>query len=484
MKKGSKIVLSIALTIICTLGLCLPFLWEGNNKSGTDNQEKQESVNKTRYEANYYATADEKSPAQGKSASYKGGSIFLESDSTFTMLGGTIQNHSNTYGGAIYISDGATFTMRAGTISNCKSRYGGAIYVESGGICNIYGGTITGNSANYGPSIYAEAGANITISDDAVIDNNTVIIETNVSISTDTIAVGDLRADLNVYYVDFGSYPQWYVGSDMNTTLESWYGTNSPTSVNTYVVRQRTWEAYEYTDGNVYARGLSLPNNTSYTYLNGEKVIASGSAVWFKVEPIRWIILNYEAYTTGSESELEIMSYLALTGDIRFYPNTSDTGCNEWVNSELRTWLNSSFYTSAFTSDEQQIISTTSIGNNITGNFNTSTSNTTGVATEDKVYCLSYWDLDNSNSASIFNTNPKKLCSPTDFALGNYCYKKTSTSYVTATYPSGGTCYYWTRSAGALVSCACGVNYLGVNNNSDTVTSNNLGVRPVLRLSI
>ena len=491
MKKGSKIVLSIALTIICTLGLCLPFLWEGYNKSRTDNQEKQESVNKTRYEANYFATASEGAPAQGQSASYKGGSIFLEPNAIFIMSGGLIQNHKNVYGGAVYVSAGASFTMNGGTISGCDSTYGGAIYVESGGICTINGGSIIGNSANYGPSIYAEAGARVEIGEGSVIDENTVKIETNVSISTDTIAVGDPSVGFNLHYVDFGSYPQTYVGNDMNTTLESWYGSNTPTSINTYVVRRRTWESYEYTDGNIYARGLSLPNNTSLTYLNGETVIANGSVVWFKVEPIRWIILNYEAYTTGSESELEIMSFLALTGDIRFNASITDADGtagtsddpNQWVNSELRTWLNSSFYTSAFSSAEQVLISTTSVGNNITGNYNTSTSNTTGVATEDKVYCLSYWDY--YNSAGIFTgTATKRLCSPTDFALGNYCYKYTNTSYVTATYPSGGICYYWTRSAGKSASYACIVSNNGNLNDNNTVAGSGGGVRPALRLSI
>ncbi|MBQ3158718.1 MAG: hypothetical protein IJB98_03395, partial [Clostridia bacterium] len=146
-------------------------------------------------------------------------------------------------------------------------------------------------------------------------------------------------------------------------------------------------------------------------------------------------------------------------------------------------WLNSTFYTSAFTSDEQELISTTSVGNNITNNYNTSTSNTTGVATEDKVYLLSYWDY--YNSAGVFTgTSTKRLCSPTDFALGNYCYKYTNTSYVTATYPSGGTCYYWTRSAGSSASYACRVNNYGYLNYYYRVTYGNDGVRPALHLSI
>ncbi|MBQ3158546.1 MAG: hypothetical protein IJB98_02510, partial [Clostridia bacterium] len=97
---------------------------------------------------------------------------------------------------------------------------------------------------------------------------------------------------------------------------------------------------------------------------------------------------------------------------------------------------------------------------------------------------LSYWDLYNSNSASIFNSNPKKLCSPTDFALGNYCYKYTNTSYATATYPSGGTCHYWIRSAGSSASYACSVDRLGNLYYNYYVTYFFRGVRPVLRIGI
>ncbi|MBR2909957.1 MAG: hypothetical protein IKC11_06435, partial [Clostridia bacterium] len=308
-----------------------------------------------------------------------------------------------------------------------------------------------------------------------------------------TVVVGNPSANFNLPYIDFGSYPQTYVGNDMNTTLESWYSSNNPTAVNTYTVRTRTWQAYEYTDGNIYARGNRYVYSSSYTYLNGETVGSSSTTVytWFKVEPIRWIILNYEAYTSGSESELEIMSYLALTADIRFNASSTDADGtdgtsddpNQWVNSELRIWLNSTFYTSAFKSDEQEIISTTTVGNNITGNYDPATNNTTGVATEDKVYLLSCWDY--HSSAGLFTgTSTKRLCSPTDFALGNYCYKYTSTSYVTATYPSGGTCRYWTRSAGSSASSACYVSNNGLIHYSDSVANYSRGVRPALRISI
>ena len=106
------------------------------------------------------------------------------------------------------------------------------------------------------------------------------------------------------------------------------------------------------------------------------------------------------------------------------------------------------------------------------------------MATEDNIYLLSYWDY--YNSAGIFtNTATKRLCSPTDFALSNYCYKSTlNTSNVTATYPSGGTCFYWTRSAGSSALYAGSVNASGSMNSSYRVMSGDIGVRPALQLTI
>ena len=234
MKKKLKIILSIILPVMCIASLCMSFLLVQNKNNETIETKEEKVINKTRYEANYFAEADESSPAAGQSSSYKGGAVLLEQNTTYTMKGGTIKNYSNTFGGAIFISSGATFTMENGTITGCSATYGGGIYVCAGGTCNIIGGTITGNTASYGPSIYAEAGATINISDDTVIDENSVEIVTNVKISTDTIAVGNPSAGLNLHYVDFGSYPQWYVGNDMNTTLESWYSLNNPTSAERY----------------------------------------------------------------------------------------------------------------------------------------------------------------------------------------------------------------------------------------------------------
>ena len=454
------------------------------DENSAKQQKQEENVvvnNKTRYEANYFAEAGEGAPAQGQSSYYKGGAVFLENGVSFTMNGGTIENKSNIFGGAIFIGCGATFTMRSGMITGCSATYGGAIYVAAGGTCNILGGTISGNTANYGPSIYAEVDAVVNIDDSVIIDENSIQIETNVTISTDTILVGKASLGFSLHYVDFGSFPQWYVGNSMNETLESWFGTSSPTSINTYALNSRTWNAYEYTDGNIYVRGTSLPYNTSYTYKNGDTIKASTEIAWFKVEPIRWIILNYDAYINETAENLEIMSYLGLAGDIYF--NASNSSSNEWNSSHIRSWVNGVFYNTAFTDAEKRVIAKTTIGNNTTGNYNTQTSNTTGVATEDYVYLLSYWDYYDFDG--LFERSlQKRYFSPTDFTLSNNCYVTTGSSYVTATYPSGKTCNFWTRSSGSSSRYVCYVGDNGYLVYSGVQDMKNFAVLPVIQLAI
>ena len=396
MKKRYKIILSVLLPIVCITSVCMSFLFVGN-KSNKGFETKDESpINKTRYEANYFATAEEGSPAQGQSASYKGGAVFLEPNSTFIMIGGTINGHNNTYGGAVFVSDGATFIMEGGTISDCDGTYGGAIYVSSGGTCTIIAGTITGNTANYGPSIYAEAGATITISEDTVIDENSVMIESILGVSTDTIAVGDPSANFNLHYIDFGSYPQWYVGNEMNDELESWYNTNKPTSVKTYYegptfLHNNNEAAYEYIDGNVYLRDAST--SADGTFLNGDS-FCYNSIYWFRIEPIRWVILNYEEFSSGNAETLEIMSWLAIEA-ASFYIGNGGDFSGDWLISNLRSYLNDAFYMTAFSEEEREMIASTTLENDEFGQ------------SEDKIYVLSYNDY--YKEEGLFQNEYKRL---------------------------------------------------------------------------
>ena len=235
-KLGKRIiamVMPIMLVAIVSLCLCLPM---ANKDVGNNNVDY--NSNKTPI---YFASAEE-TGASTASSSEKGGAIYVGVNANYTMKGGTIEGKTNTYGGAVFISSGATFTMEGGTITGCQAKYGGAIYVASGGTCNIYGGSITGNKAEYAPAIYVEDGGTLNIQNDAVIENNEY--SPYIFISSDTIQVGGTysgtASTLYLHYIEFGSYPQTYVGDSMNETLETWYESNSPANLKTYTTRENT----------------------------------------------------------------------------------------------------------------------------------------------------------------------------------------------------------------------------------------------------
>ena len=436
----------------------------------------------------YYASAEDTGASTASSA-YKGGAIFIEPNAQVNMKGGTLQNHSNTYGGAVFISSGATFTLDNGTITNCQATYGGGIYVSSGATCIINGGQIVGNSANYGPAIYVEKDGVLEITDDTVVEDNEIYDENiSVSISEDTIQVGGTyrgtASTLYLHYIEFGSYPQTYVGDGLNETLESWYNSSSPANLKTYTTRVSgnygSYTSYMYTDGQIYARGYSYRSSSSTTYSTGDSIRANGTIVWFKVEPIRWLVLNYDEYIAGRDAELELLSELVLTGYIHFNPSAYDG--NSWETSYIREWVNGTFYNSAFTTDEQAMITTSAVLNNVTGDFAYSTSDGTGTTTNDKIYLRSYFEM----NSGLFSTGTgaqnyaRRQCSPTDFALSNYA--NLSTSYTTS-YRTG-TNAYWLRSAGSSASSACYVSYAGNIYDSNPVYGPGNGVRPSLRLAL
>ena len=487
-KRIIAIVMPIIMVAIVSLCLCLPL------RENNQNNKTVQTINPmVESDAQIYYASAEDTGASTASSAYKGGAIFIEPNAQVNMKGGTLQNHSNTYGGAVFISSGATFTLDNGTITGCQATYGGGIYVSSGATCIINGGQIVGNSANYGPAIYVEKDGILQITDDTVVEDNEIYDENqSISISEDTIQVGGTysgtASTLYLHYIEFGSYPQTYVGDSMNETLETWYESNSPANLKTYTTRENTsynsgvYTSHMYTDGEIYARGYSYRSST-HTYSTGDSVPADGTVVWFKVEPIRWLVLNYDEYIEGTDTELELLSELVLTGRIYFNPSSSDG--NSWETSYIREWVNGTFYNSAFAADEQEMIATSTVLNNVTGNYSSSTSDGTGPTTYDKIYLRSYYEM----SSGLFSTGTsvqnyaRRLCSPTDFALSNYANMDVNTRYTTANRPNGGTSEYWTRSAGASASYAWSVGNYGNFRNS-YVTYAYYGVRPALHLAL
>ena len=103
----------------------------------------------------------------GQSYTYYGGGVYVETDASFVLAGGTIyacgvqSGAQSAYGGGIY-AEGGSVTIKGGAIRNCAvsadyGASGGAIYAKAGSV-TMSGGVISGCSAVYGGGILTSRG--------------------------------------------------------------------------------------------------------------------------------------------------------------------------------------------------------------------------------------------------------------------------------------------------------------------------------------
>ena len=346
------------------------------------------------------------------------------------------------------------------------------------------GGVNTYTFADYTVTEYAKYIKNIQPNDTQVYE---LVVELNQSATSATINVSisfdftdettySITWNSNTYnYVNMGSYPQRYVGSTMNEELEEWYTTQIPVGSytaykgytnNSGIYRKNdpvVYNAYNYIDGNTYVR-IETPdfNSKTYTYMNGEQVTTDGTTVkpaWFKVEPIQWRVLNSSEISNGTTNKAVLLSELALSANTTYYYdytaaiNESTSGYAGYKDSTIREFLTAAkevdgsgnkvsegFYYEALTKEEQEKVTARTLEDGV---LDPSSKITAGTSVTDKVWLPTYEDY-NSNYGF---TSTTRLCSPSDFAIANYAYLNTSTSYTTPARQSGGTTFYLTSSA-------------------------------------
>ncbi|MCL2797067.1 MAG: DUF6273 domain-containing protein, partial [Firmicutes bacterium] len=248
----------------------------------------------------------------------------------------------------------------------------------------------------------------------------------------------------------------------MNTTLNDAYNNGTPTNGMTATGKAYTSNSNTSTsatplynpkispeylyNGQKYVRVSILSFSATYPFSTGTNNGASGSIRWFKVEPIKWLIGNWDALPesinptgTGTADAMNLVSAELVTGCIPF----GASGVTLWSDSVARTFLNETFLSEAFDAATRGKIASVTVPNNTTaGTVNTVGD---GVATTDKVYFPSYYEVFNANGTynKVFDTNAKRQGVLTDFAIANYAYMG-STSNTSSYYRMG---FWWLRSA-------------------------------------
>lgn len=176
-------------------------------------------------------------------------------------------------------------------------------------------------------------------------------------------------------YIYFGEYPQSLKKSDVlvGTTPDN-----------------RGY--YLGSDGSYYAKVAATPYASGYYFSTGDSVV-SGETYYFKVEPIRWRIL--------AEEDGKALLFCDSVVEYRWY----DDSRNNWAESEIRQWLNDTFYTTAFNDLQQDLISTIMVDNS-PASTGYETNQYACPATVDNVFLLSYAEIVNSEYGFLGDLEP------------------------------------------------------------------------------
>ena len=302
--------------------------------------------------------------------------------------------------------------------------------------------------------------------------------------------------------ITFGSYPQSEVtDSSLKSVLSSKAGI-LPTSSNS-----RAWTSYGYyISGNVsnfmwyidVEQGGEKYRGVYFTSYRPDWTIYSSSTVntdqdnngyttstvyWFKYEPISWTVLS-ENTTDGTALILCDM----IIDSQEYYITDSGTRTidgktvypNNYAQSTIRKWLNETFYNTAFSELQKQIILTTTVDNSVT-TTNSSSNQYPCENTKDKIFLLSYQDVINSNygfSSSHSDYDTARQKKSTDYAQSQGVYTSTSSSRA----DSG---CWWLRSPSYGYSdCVCIVYYDGGASSCYSVCGTSRGVVPALQIRL
>ena len=287
--------------------------------------------------------------------------------------------------------------------------------------------------------------------------------------------------------IEFGTYPQSEVtDSALKSALTSRAGSTSGwTSYNYYISGEQS-DYMKYTDveyGGEKYRGvyftqyrpyLATYSSSTYNSNQDDNGYNTSTVYWFKYEPMKWQVLSFDKTTSNA---------VVLSRDIidsqQYYNNGNNRTIggkmvypNNYEHSDIRAWLNGTFYDGAFTDAEKNVIIGTTLDNSA---YDEEYSQYDSNSTTDKVWLLSYDEAHNSEygfNAEYWSYSYTRMAQCTTYALSQ------------GATGSNGYSYWCLRSAGRDDNYACLVCFDGSVSDLGGTYNTDFGVRPALTINL
>ncbi|MBQ7769647.1 MAG: hypothetical protein IJ373_00480, partial [Clostridia bacterium] len=301
--------------------------------------------------------------------------------------------------------------------------------------------------------------------------------------------------------VNFGKYPQTKVTDSATTSALTSLAGALPTvnaggwtSYGYYISGSNATDYMWYQDveyGGSKYRGVYFSSYRPYCTKNcsssqthqDDNGYATSTLYWFEYECLNWTILdeNDGEYFLLCNSIIDSQEYYHSTSSRTI--NGKTVYANNYAESNIRRWLNETFYETAFNELQQSLIQTTMVDNsakstNPYGQDN-GVNNNACENTNDKIFLLSTEEVKNSNYGFVSEPNAGDTVrrrQTSDYAQCQGAYTYSGGSY-------DGNGQWWLRSRDfSGDDCASGVNLAGNADYGIGVYSTEVGVVPALKL--
>jgi hypothetical protein len=301
-----------------------------------------------------------------------------------------------------------------------------------------------------------------------------------------------------LHYAEFGEYPTSYVGDTLNSTLEGMYTGQSSELTTT----GKSYTTNGVRDASTTNTAFTAHNNPEFLF-SGEKYVrttakffgegefdngtvpVTGNVYWFKVEPIKWLIANWDNLPAsinpdgdGTATEMLLVANEIIMANIPFASDSADESAL-WENSEIRTWLNESFYDEALGETEKALIKATEIDDTDTTASESNYASTAAVNKWDNVRLVAERDVyaEQSRYNAIFNLDASRRSTVSDFALAWNAQENGSKD---ANEEMG---FWWVDGPGPTFRQNFVIGFDGFRNTVEMVNTLNHGIRPAVDVS-